>query len=340
MRRSLPAALAAVLCAACAPLGYSGRATIPHPRTAELRAAGTQIALPAADKEARLGLRHGVLVDRAALRSVDASEVCVQVALWSLDDDPARGQLGEYDVTLRTEGAHDRALSHPRWANEQGWVERRNATRVAYSFYAAWRTEVVVPIRYRASDACFAGADAIDESTRRVSLVLSRGGRELRFEWDLDREARYAMGADDGALIHPAADDPAPMTQAGAQNGGGGGGLTAISVGEQIPGGHPLDVEELRRLVDGRFERMRQCLSHAAEADPRLNQMRGTMIAEFTVGPSGVRNVRVVANDFTPGAAQCLERYVSELPIPPDPRRWTSMFRYGVTTDPNAVGAR
>src|SRR5262249_32219902 len=117
-----------------------------------------------------------------------------------------------------------------------------------------------------------------------------------------------------------------------------GGALTAVPFPtQQVPGGHPVDEQQMRALLSARFGSLRQCLNRAAEEDPRLLSIAGDVIGEFTIGPSGASNVRIVRNDFTPSVAACMDHHLSELPIPPDPLRWTSLFRYGVRSQPTRI---
>lgn len=106
---------------------------------------------------------------------------------------------------------------------------------------------------------------------------------------------------------------------------------------ERIPNGHPVDDAALRSTLAARLGALRQCFNREAEANPHLITMSGRIVAEFTVGPSGVANVRVVENAFTRPIGACLEQHLSSLPIPPDALRWTTLFRYGIESRPQSV---
>lgn len=306
-------------------------------------AAGTQIAIADHHRERAWGLNPSTLVDRAAIASVSAETVCIQLALWASPEEPERRSLDAYDLRLVATGTPGGERDEPRVDNVRDWVERRN--RRSFDPWTGMRHASTFSVEYRVRDLCFRNETLLDEHTETLSLVLRRNGRERRFSWRFSEDARYAAGANAGAGVHPRADDAvqAQMRRGGAYRSPSPyatrtpGGLTAYSV-ERTPGGHPVDVRQLESLSDARFGLLRQCLSREAERNPRLNRMRGRMTSEFTVGPSGVRNVRVLANDFTPGAAECMTRHLIGLPLPPDPLRWTSVFRYTVGMGP-AAGA-
>ncbi|MFK7988337.1 MAG: hypothetical protein AB8I08_20115 [Sandaracinaceae bacterium] len=333
------ALLVAALLSGCGPLGsLSSVVTIPHPSETPVASAATQVSLEDIHAENAFGMGRGVLVDRAALQEATAGRVCAQVAYWMHPIQP-RASVDEVGFTLEAVDA----AGQVRVVNETGrtpvgrWQVQRNGR-------ASWRTGFQVPrvpIAYSASNLCFETPNLVTSATREVRLV-TEGPRRVAFVWRFDRSATYPAGAAD-AVVHPEPDDP--FVQARGMGGVGrpravglapspAGGLTALPYpgAQPIPGGHPPDVNRLRALVEGRFELLRQCLSRTAEREPQLLRMQGVLTAEFTVGPSGVDNIRIVRNDFTPGAAECMSQHLRAMPIPVDPMRWTSLFQYGIHT--------
>ena len=349
------------LLAGCSPLAISGTVTIPHPERAELRASATQVALNDPGAEGGLGLSPNTLTDRAAIRSITDESVCFQLTMWATRSDPLRSDFSRYAIVMVAEDEDGTRVERTvaRRSNEQSWVEQRNGRqRIRWATYAR-----VTPhaIAHRTTDVCFDNRSALDASTRRLRLVLRGSNPERQFAWRLSEEASYQANATDGSELHPPANDPPPpppqrpqyavpgvyavqlprgqyvagqyaQPYPGGYGTGRGGGLTAVPVPgvPQVAGGRPVDTAQLEEIIRQRFGLLRQCLSREAERDPRLNRMRGRILAEFTVGPSGVRNVRVISNDFTPGAASCMVSHLRALPIQPDPMRWTSMFQYSV----------
>lgn len=345
MRRSLPALVALALCAALGTLAgcqaahrLTSTVTIPHPTTTPLIPAATQINAVDPSAENAIRVRSGALVDRAALTRVDEREVCVQIAHWAAPRDLGRRDLARFDFALvaADEDGEPRRRERPSRADVGQWQVEHTGLP---SWFTGWRP-TRIPVAFAASDLCFANDGLVTAATRELALVTHLGAQERRYRWRLDPGASYPAGADASVAIHPPPHDPAdvgmgqpvaayPPAQAGM---GPSGGLEAVPYGgEQIPGGHPVDLEQVRALLEGRFELLRQCLSRTAEREPELLRRDGMMIAELTIGPSGVGNVRVVQNDFTPGAAVCMQQHLEALPVPPDPMRWTGLFRYGVT---------
>jgi hypothetical protein len=307
--------------------------SIPHPSRVAIIPAATQIAAHHPGVNMRAGLAPGTLVDRAAITRIDERDVCFQISFWALEH--GRIDLGRYEFSL---AAHDASGSEvgtrrePRVAPVGTWqIERPGRP--------TWRMPGVIPrvhIGFSAADLCFPNESLITESTRSIRLAyITRGNAPFYYIWELDPSAAYPADADPAVSIRPerALAQPAPRY---AMQGNGGGLIALPSNLPQVPGGHPIDTEWVRSLLDARFGDLRRCLDASAERDPRLLSMHGATIAEFTIGPSGIGNVQVVQNDFTPAVARCLSEHLSALSIPPDPMRWTSLFRYGVQTQTRA----
>ncbi len=305
--------------------------TVPHPSATPLVEAATQIARPDPEAEQAYGFASGSLVDRAALRTAEPGRVCVQVSHWAHPLDPGRAALGDYRFRLASvRDSAEVVVEETSRAFVGRWTVQRNGR-------PGWSTGYRVPrvgVQHQATDVCFEGADLLDAQTTELRLETARGEQHWSFVWRLDPDARYSAGAASAGPIHPGPHDPMAGGGGGYGVGAPAGGLTALPYqgAPPVPGGHPPDIEALRAQLDGRFDQLRHCLARAAEREPALLQQTGDLIAQFTVGPSGIGNVSIVQNDFTPGAARCMTEHLQQLPVAPDPLRWTSLFRYGVRT--------
>lgn len=307
---------------------------IPHPSRAEVLPAATQIAAGYLRDDRWFGVPSGTLVDRAALTRADDERVCVQLALWAARQEPMRNDFRTY--TFELEARDEAGVALTRASPELRAVAQWETSAVSQTWvrigYALLQQEVVKPIGHAASDVCVDNDGFLTERTRSLTLILRREGRVRRFTWELDPNGSYsqqAIAAGPSFELRPESGPPAVASAPAAQANAGG--LEALPYPmQQVPGGHPPDIAQMRALLDARFGALRQCLSRAMEADPRLLGREGQIISEFTLGPSGVANVRITRNDFSPAVASCLTEHLRTLPVPPDPLRWTAMFRYGV----------
>lgn len=320
--------------------------TIPHPSETALLPAATQINWTNEGDDARFGLPPGSMVDRAALTRVDGESVCVQLALSADRLVPERRDFSAYTFELEARDGAGTIVSRtaPEVRAVGEWDTQVVSHIWTYGPFGAQRQPMLKPVGHGAADLCFANDGAVTGDTRALSLVTRGSTGVRRFTWELDPTAEYSERARAAGAEHVVRPEPPPQLEVAAipqpqaplqpQMPDDVEGLTALPYPtQQIPGGHPPDTIQIRALLDSSFGNLRRCLSQASEDHPDVVLGRdGSIVLEFTVGPGGVDNLRVVRNDFTAPFSDCVERHIRALPIPPDPMRWTALYRYGVVS--------
>lgn len=155
------------------------------------------------------GIPPQMLVDKASLVEVNGERVCADIALWSLETNPARGVMQNYSMSLLTNDDDVHVTSAnvqvgaPQVTPIQGFVMQMEATGTQPVCTAQdqtgacieWQRETIYQnvrhphvwqVTSHPARVCFPNQGFVNPGTQRVSLEMQARGDPTKFvfEWE------------------------------------------------------------------------------------------------------------------------------------------------------------